>query len=192
MGELFEKVRDYEPLRCGGSECHVCGATDLPIFTYSGELLDPSLSRYPPDIEVDEVCAPCITSGKVRLRYRHSIDEFVRSWRRMGIDSTDKFIEELHRLPEVCFFQGATWPVCCDEITEYIGDAEPPREQLPKFRCWDPMDDVVGSRCVSEFYPLDDLKVMNTMAHFYCQSCDRYYWVFQYSGFLWPGPRPQT
>lgn len=57
MGALFEKVADNVLPVCGRDECHLCGKTGRPIFTYFGTIVDPALSRYPDELDVEELCA---------------------------------------------------------------------------------------------------------------------------------------
>lgn len=63
----------------------------------------------------------------------------------MGFDPS-MFVYEFKQLPRLPLFQGQTWPVCCNQLATYIGNAEPDLSDLDRFTCWDAMNDVVGIR----------------------------------------------
>jgi hypothetical protein len=96
----------------------------LPIYRYSGEIIDPSLAADPvlaaeaPDI--GECCADCIVGGNLRkANYR------VRDARRMiarFASGEVRQLEEYHRLPEIpLFLQRDDWPICCGDWCEFTG-----------------------------------------------------------------------
>ena len=190
MGTTFRYVADGALSPCGGEQCHHCQRTDAPIYTYHGHILDPSLAEDPElareEPDVSELCAECILGGNVRKgdvtmrEIRPTIEAFAADKRRAA--------EEYHRTPNLPFFQGHTWPACCGEFAEYVGDHPTAGTAFGDYEPWQPMNRLVAQFKLEDFYPLAKLPVMHTMALFRCLHCARRYWVFQYSGLFWRGP----
>lgn len=190
MGTTFRYVADGALEPCGGTQCHHCECSDRPIYFYTGEILDPEfaanpdLAREEPD--VSELCAECIRGGNVR-KDAGSIEEIVRTAEALATDPTQA-LEEFHRTPDVTFIQGDVWPVCCGEFAEYVGKHPTEGTTFDDYEPWQPMNWIVERHRLADFYPLDKLPVLYTMALFRCHHCPKRFWVFQYSGLLWRGP----
>ena len=170
--------------------CHYCGRTDTFIFAYTGTIIDPSHAEDPelasehPDI--DELCADCINSGNVR-KQGATLREIKPLINQFAADK-EAATELFHRFPNLPFFQGDTWAICCGDFTEYVGEHPPTKGAYSEYEQWQPQDEVMSRLNLEDFYPLDRLPVMNIMALFHCLHCTRKYWAFQYSGLGWPGP----
>jgi uncharacterized protein CbrC (UPF0167 family) len=124
VGSVFRHVADTAMYPCGGEQCHHCERTGLPIYSYSGEIIDPSLAHNPAlaaeEPRIEELCADCIRSGNVRKRdYR--VRQILTTVTRFAADRV-RAVEEYHRLPDVpLFLQGEDWPMCCGEWCEFVG-----------------------------------------------------------------------
>jgi uncharacterized protein CbrC (UPF0167 family) len=190
VGTTFRYVADGALAPCGGEQCHHCERTDAPIYTYSGRIVDPALAKNPnlarQEPDVDELCADCILSGNVRKR-GGAMKEIMPTIEAFAADRS-RMVEEYHRMPRLPFFQGDTWPMCCGEFTEYIGNQPTAGTAYGDYEQWQPMNDLMATFRLEDFYPLEKLPVMHVMALFQCLQCTRRYWVFQYSGLFWRGP----
>lgn len=190
MGTTFQYIADGSLAPCGGEQCHQCQCTDQPIYTYRGRIVDPSLAKDPElareEPDIDELCAACIVGGNVR-KHDHAIREILPTIEAHAADKK-RSIEEYHRTPDLCFFQGRTWPMCCGDLTEFVGDHPVPGSSYEDYEAWQPQDHVVARFKLRDFYPLEKLRTMHTVALFRCVHCPKKYWVFQYSGLFWPGP----
>ena len=51
-----------------------------------------------------------------------------------------------------------------------------------------PQDSLQARFRLADFYPLEKLPVMHTMALFRFLHCPKRYWAFQDSELFWPGP----
>lgn len=192
MGATFRHIADsaLESLRCGGDQCHHCESSHVPVYTYHGRILDAALAKNPAlaktEPHIDELCGDCILGGNVR-KHDHIIKELMRTLRGTNSEKADA-VEAYHRLPELCLFQQKTWPMCCGDLAEYVGEEPLPGTAFGDYECWSPQDSLVANHRLEDFYPLAKIPVMHTMALFRCLHCIRRYWVFQYSGLFWPGP----
>lgn len=190
MGTTFRHMADGALAPCGGHKCHHCERTDVPIYTYHGRILNPALAKDVDlarrDPDVDELCADCILGGNV-CKDNVTVKEILRTIESFAADK-QRVIEEYHRMPHLPFFQGEVWPMCCGDLTEYIGDHPSSGTSYGDYQPWQPMDTLVARFKLEDFYPLEKLPVMYTMALFRCLHCPKRYWVFQYSGLFWRGP----
>jgi hypothetical protein len=173
----------------GGTTCHHCRRTDVPIYSYNGFIVDPRLAKDADlarkEHRVFELCDDCIRGGNVR-KDEYDVKQVVRLLEGHAADKA-RAIEEYHRTPDLALFQGATWPLCCGELAEYIGEQPAPGSAYESYELWDATG-LAGEFQLADFYPLEKLSVMHTMALFRCQRCPRGFWVFHYSGLFWPGP----
>ncbi len=190
MGTVFRYIADGALAPCGGDQCHHCERTDAPIYSYSGRILDPARAKNPElarqEPEVYELCADCILGGNVR-KHDGGMGRIISLVEAHAADKAQA-VEAYHRTPELPFFQGDTWPICCGEFAEYVGEQPTPGTTYGDYEPWEPMNALVARFRLEDFYPLDKLPVMHTMALFRCLHCPRRFWVFQYSGLFWPGP----
>ena len=190
MGSTFRYIADGSLTPCGGSQCHHCECSGVPIYSYGGYIVDPTLAKNPQlareEPDVYELCAECIVGGNVR-KHESSMREIVRTIQAFATDR-QRATEEYHGTPDLPLFQGKVWPMCCGDFAEYVGEYPPPGTGFGSYQPWQPMNDLVARFRLEDFYPLDKLAVMHTMALFHCPRCPRKYWVFQYSGLFWPGP----
>jgi uncharacterized protein CbrC (UPF0167 family) len=132
------------------------------------------------------LCPDCILGGNVRKRDGAML-EIMPTIEAFATDPA-RMVEEYHRTPDLPFFQGATWPMCCGEFAEYVGDHPTSGTGFADYQQWRPQDVRMAQFELEDFYPLKKLPVMHIMALFRCLHCTSRYWAFQYSGLLWPGP----
>lgn len=193
MGTVFRNIADGLLGLSEGDQCNHCGRADIPTYSYSGKILDPSRAQDPElaqaEPEVCQLCADCIASGNVR-KDSSSLTRIIRQIETYASDKTQA-VEAYHRTPDLPFIQGDTWPICCGELTEYVGEQLPSGTRYDAYERWEPMNSLVARFQMEDFYPLDKLPVMHTMALFHCLYCPRRFWVFQYSGLFWQGPLSQ-
>jgi hypothetical protein len=98
--------------------------------------------------------------------------------------------DEFRRTPDLpSFVQWERWPHCCGEFAEYLGQELPAGASYEDYQCWEPQDAVVRACALRDFYPLEKISCYWSMALFRCLHCPNRFWVFQYSGAFWPGPR---
>lgn len=190
MGKQFKYVAD-EALTSleDDSECQHCGKSDVTVYDFQGEIINPELSAAPEiakeEPEIYYACKTCIESGNLIPDDFHE-DEIKRA----SPTSLHSVIEskEFRCKPYVMFLQGPQWPYCCDDMTEYLGEVPNKGDNYSQYKCWEPMSPAVSNHQLADFYPLDKLEVLYSMNLFKCQHCQTKYWNFQYSGLFWPGP----
>jgi uncharacterized protein CbrC (UPF0167 family) len=124
VGSVFRHVADAAMYACGGEQCHHCERAGLPIYRYSGEIIDPALAHDPAlaaeEPEVHELCADCILGGNVR-KSDDRVRQVAPTVTRFAADSA-RAVEEYHRLPDIpLFLQREDWPMCCGEWCEFVG-----------------------------------------------------------------------
>jgi len=190
VGTTFRYVADEALAPCGGEQCHHCERTDAPIYSYIGHIVDPTLAKNPDlarqEPDVYELCADCILGGNVR-KDEGAMREIMPTIEAFAADRL-RMVEAYHRTPRLAFFQGDTWPMCCGEFAEYVGDYPTAGTAFGDYKQWQPMNSLMAQFRLEDFYPLEKLQVMHTMALFRCLHCAKRYWAFQYSGLFWPGP----
>ena len=99
--------------------------------------------------------------------------------------------DEVRRTPKIfMFLQNHDWPTCCGDVTEYIGNEPTIGSEFADYKCWNE-DEFLANFKLSDFYPLDKIEVLYSMALFNCVTCPEKYWVFQYSGLFWSGPKTE-
>jgi uncharacterized protein CbrC (UPF0167 family) len=193
VGTTFRYVADGALSPCGGEQCHHCERTDVPIYSYSGRIVDPAQSKNPDlarqEPEVYELCADCILGDNVR-KLDSAMREIMPIIEALAADKL-RAVEEYHRIPDLPFFQGDMWPICCGEFAEYVGDHPTTGTGFTDYEPWRPQNSLMARFKLADFYPLEKLPVMHTMALFCCLHCPKRYWAFQYSGLFWPGPVPE-
>ena len=97
--------------------------------------------------------------------------------------------DEVRRTPKIfMFLQNHDWPTCCGDVTEYIGSEPKEGSDFAEYKCWNE-DEFLAKFKLSDFYPLNEIEVLHSMALFKCVNCPDKYWVFQYSGLFWQGPK---
>lgn len=143
MGSTFRYVADQALFACGGDECHHCGRKDVPIYSYTGTIVDPTRAADPDlareEPEVSELCADCILGGNVR-KYDSAVREIMRTVNAFAADPRQA-LEEYHRTPDIpLFLQREDWPMCCGQWCEFTGvpkDYEDSRQVPARHSFWD-------------------------------------------------------
>lgn len=172
-----------------GTECHHCGRTDKPIYLFDGTIIDPNKANNPQlaikEPEVCEVCADCIKAGNIEISnyYLGELENNLEYDENFPKES----IQNISATPCISGVQRSYWPTCCNDFTEYVGHELLSGESYDEYQCRN-ADFIVEQYKLKDFYPLDSLPVMYTMHLFRCNTCNKKYWDFQYSGLLWKGP----
>ncbi|MFO0799099.1 MAG: hypothetical protein U0804_16650 [Gemmataceae bacterium] len=140
---MFLHVADGAMYPCGGDSCHHCERSDVPVYGFDGEIVNPDLAKNPAlaadEPQVSELCASCILGGNVR-KSAYRIREITPIVTRWAADPV-RAIEEYHRTPDIpLLMQRYDWPMCCGGWCEFVGtpDTRDVSRQVPHgFRYWE-------------------------------------------------------
>ena len=194
MGSLFRYIEDSA--LCLADTDDKCDRCCAEAVSYG---IDAMLEGDTDYIE-HALCVDCIGSIPLRqLRGRQSelaIQTAVNRYHPKGtlsgegrLNRTVDICDAMRRTPQILMFlQNEDWPTCCGDLAEFVGDTPPAGNQCNDYECWDDPASFVAQFKLTDFYPLSRLEVMNTMSLFHCLHCSLKYWVFQFSGLMWPGP----
>jgi len=72
-----------------------------------------------------------------------------------------------------------------------VGETPPEGSSVAQFENWNPQDSLVASCSLEDLYPLDQISALASLCLFRCLHCEKGFWVFQYSGLFWPGPKTE-
>ena len=180
MGSVFKHVDDTALRECGGEECHLCGRSDVPIYGYFGEIVDPSMTE--PDAapganEVDELCADCINSGRVRRRFTWEAEKIIT-----GFAKDAEFAwAEFHKLPDApLFLQGFDWPMCCGVWSDFTGSPETEAE-LPRVRQTHAPWALGPTDFARDFERDGPPESLDEISLFTCKTCGKGYFIDQFT-----------
>ena len=131
MGKIFELISDksLEKLDDYYVECHVCNNNSLDLYQFQGEI---KLEKGEIDDEIYAVCAKCIKTKKLKhindYEYIEVINNYLKS-KDLSIDFyselREKLISKYQQTPDIPLFtQYEDRPLCCNDITEFIGQPE--------------------------------------------------------------------
>jgi hypothetical protein len=181
MGTIFKHVDDNALRTCGGDKCQFCERNDVPVYSYPGRIINPSLAANP-DLakaypEVDELCAQCINSGNVHRRYLSNAEKIIKRFAR---DESQAWVE-FHQLPDVpLFLQGFDWPMCCGRWADFTGSPETMADliELDQRRVAWEGGPIEKGRDFKRDGPPESL---NEISLFRCWTCGRGYYVDQFT-----------
>lgn len=96
MGRVFECIADDALHASGGDQCHLCERTDIPVYDYTGEIINPALAANPQlakdEPKVSWLCADCINGGNVMRTdtwaVANTVAQFAANRRLPGAPST--------------------------------------------------------------------------------------------------------
>ena len=197
MGKLFKYIRDdaLHELQVNTNdddyECHQCTKKDVPIYTYSGSVIDWSLTptpefadKDPSLVEIDELCAECIKGDNIKI-----CDYYLSEITKRAPSASEEAIKTLIKTPQMRNTQWPFWATCCNDFAEFIGSKPLDGTSPDEYTCQCPQDEIVEGCSLSDFYPMEEKPFMWKMRLFQCLKCNKKYWHFQYSGIPWSGPK---
>ncbi|CAL2091316.1 hypothetical protein [Tenacibaculum sp. 190524A02b] len=189
MGKLFELISDnsVESLDEYYKECQVCGNSDTDLYEYQGILDRGSLEE---EEEVYAACCSCIKTKPLShicdYEYIETIDLFLNT---LELDDSDRnnlkvnLIKKYNQTPDIpMFMQKTDIPLCCRDITEFIGYPKSENELIEISENYIYWEEEVKKK--SEFYDFKEYGVpesLNEVASFKCKHCNKKYFTFQFS-----------
>jgi uncharacterized protein CbrC (UPF0167 family) len=189
MGQLFELIADYALKKLDDyyNECHVCNRTNLDLYQYQGKW-----KREDGQIDDDiyAVCADCIHTKDLS----HGCDsEYIKTIEKYLITSSltideqelkkNELIEKYQKTPDVpTFLQYEDRPLCCSDITEFIGhptDKEELYKMTENVIYWEKQ---IKEKSKSyDFRKFGNPESFNDVASFKCKHCGKQYFTFQFT-----------
>ena len=203
MGKLFELISDkalenalkqekslnkalgYSDL----TECDVCGKFVADTFPYNGTQYDDDGNALDSDYDPSNACADCILAGKVThicdWKYIETIGNYLDTQNLSAEEKeikTERLIEKYQRTPDIpIFMQYHDIPLCCGDITEFIGHPESNEElyEISDYNYWEK-----GLKSKSEyenFRKYGKPESYIDVAAFQCSHCGKKYFTFQFT-----------
>lgn len=189
MGKLFELIHDHalEKLDEYYTECHVCEQANRDLYPYQGQV---TLENGEIDDEIYAACYECIQSRPMAhtcsFLYKETIEKYIDS---LSLPTNQKtelkatLIEKYNRTPNIpMFMQRPDQPLCCENITEFIGYPENNNELYEaseNFIYWEE-----GIKEKSEYYDFRTYgspESLREIAIFQCPHCEKKYFTFQFT-----------
>lgn len=189
MGKLFELIADHalEKLDAYYTECHVCEKTDVDLYPYQGQI---TLENGKIDDEIYAACHECLQTKPMAhtcsFLYKETIEKYIQSLNFPPDHTTELkeiLIKKYNRTPDIpIFMQKPDLPLCCEDITEFIGYPQNNDELYgisENYRYWEG-----GIREKSEYYDFKTYgppESLREIAGFHCLHCGKKYFTFQFS-----------
>ncbi|WP_313253272.1 hypothetical protein [Stenotrophomonas sp.] len=123
MGVIFKFIADDALRASGAGPCHLCERAGVPVYDYTGEIINPDLAADPAlareEPKISWLCADCINGGNVRRTDTWAVADTVR---RFAADPVAVW-HDFNTLPGIpLFLQGKfDWPLCCGAWVEFTG-----------------------------------------------------------------------
>ena len=192
MGKIFELISDIvlEKLGDNYTECHVCDRTDIDLYNYQGTVYDENGNALGSDYDSYAVCADCILAGRVThtcdFEYIKTIEHYLES---LDLTTEKKLlirtclIDKYQRTPDIpIFMQYEDRPLCCNDISEFIGYPENDEELFDiseQYIYWER-----GLKPKHESYDFREYgcpESYREIAVFQCVHCRKKYFTFQFT-----------
>jgi hypothetical protein len=191
MGRVFNLIADeaLEPLDAAAyPRCQVCDRA-APVYVTFGRALDAKTNRRE---KVYAACESCFKQGKLEqvrptLPVAQAVEEYLRGhYKRKSAAwlaaKQKEMLTALDRMP--ChlppFRQELDWPLCCGDLTEYVGCPAGRQElrELEDMRAW---NFGLNERSVEEGISFADCpdELLTDSAVFRCGKCSQPYLIFQ-------------
>lgn len=187
MGTIFPLIED-SALRAEDAdyytECQVCSKRAVSVYPCQGYLV--AANGEPDKIEDRYVaCAPCLKLGRVAHIDEHDTDPVLDAHAKRPAEAK----MQLRSTPRVpCFVQGTDWPLCCGELTIFIGSPNTLQELIAaqtEGSEWR-RGEVRQSKHSYQAAIYGPPESLRNVSLFRCERCNRLLWVFQRIGFFLP------
>ncbi|MDN3691278.1 CbrC family protein [Chryseobacterium tructae] len=189
MGKLFELINDHalEKLDEYYTECNVCGKTEVDLYPYQGQV---TLENGEIDDDIYASCYECLQTKTMThacdFFYEETIEKYVNSLKlphNRTIELKSVLIEKYNRTPDIpIFMQRADQPLCCENITEFIGYPKNDNE------LYEASENLIyweeGLKEKSEYYDFRTYgspESLREIATFQCSHCGKKYFTFQFT-----------
>ncbi|MDM1554417.1 CbrC family protein [Chryseobacterium indologenes] len=189
MGQLFELISDdaLEKLDEYYTECHVCEKPDVDLYPYQGQII---LENGEIDDDIYAACHDCLQSKPMAhscsFLYEKTIEKYLYSLNLphpRKIELKTVLTEKYNRTPDIpIFMQRPDIPLCCEDITEFIGYPQNDKELYEaseNFTYWEE-----GIEEKSEYYDFrthGSPESLREIAIFQCSHCRKKYFTFQFT-----------
>lgn len=189
MGEVFELIADsaLEQLDDYYKDCHVCEKAGVDLYPYQGsfEADDGTV-----DDDIYAVCLKCIRTKNIA----HVCDfEFIKKIGKyltdQGLSDADyqctkiALVEKYQRTPRIpLFMQEEDKPLCCQDITEFVGYPKNDEELIEKTEShlyWE--DGLKPKSDDYNFRKYGGPESYSDVAFFRCAHCQKKYFTFQFT-----------
>ena len=190
MGKIFELISDITLEKSGEyyTECHVCDRKDTDLYAYQGTVYDENGNALDDSYDSYAVCADCILAGRVThtcdFVYIKTIDRYLES---SGLATEKKplmrtcLIDKYQRTPDIpIFMQYEDRPLCCNDITEFIGypvNDKEFSEISEQYTYWE--KEVKSEYEGYDFRKYGSPESYRNVAVFKCRCCGKFYYTFQ-------------
>ncbi len=182
MGAVFKYIADDALHTSDGDQCHLCERGSVPVYDYTGEIINPDLATNPQlareEPEVSWLCADCINGGNVRRTDTWAVAGTVAQF------ATDPMAawRDFNTLPNIpLYLQGKLdWPLCCGEWCEFTGSPTDLQELIgvqESHQYWESGPSGMPRNFVSEGEP----ESFREISLFCCRSCIKRYYTDQFT-----------
>lgn len=189
MGKLFELISDdaVEKEDEYYTECHVCGKTDVDLYPYQGRVI---LANGEIDDDIYAVCHDCLLSKPLThtcsFLYEEVIEKYLDSLNLAKdpmMELKETLIRKYNQTPDIpLFMQRPDIPLCCEDITEFIGYPKG-TEELYKISenlvYWE--EGIAEKSEYYDFRTYGSPESLREIAAFKCSHCNRQYFTFQFT-----------
>ena len=188
MGQLFELIADDALIKLDEEEeCHVCHKRDIDLYHYQGRR---QLENGHIDDDIYAACADCILTKNLShsgdVEYIRTIENYIATSnlspheQAMKITSLIATYQKTPGIPR--FMQYEDRPLCCYNITEFIGHPIN-NEELYKIAdhniYWEKQ--VREKSRLYDFRKYGSPESLKDVASFKCKHCSRQYFTFQFT-----------
>jgi len=189
MGQPFELIADNALEKLGEhyNECHICEKSDCDLYQYQGQWQKESGEI---DDDIYAICSNCILTKNLAhicdFEYIEIIEEYLaktnltaeeRELRKKSLTS------KYQKTPNIpTFMQYEDRPLCCNDITEFIGH---PTNKEELYRMTENVlywEKQIKEK--SEFYDFrkyGNPESYSDVASFKCKHCENKYFTFQFT-----------
>ncbi|MDR2918057.1 MAG: CbrC family protein [Tannerella sp.] len=192
MGKVFELISDnaLKKLDDYYTECHVCEREDVDLYTYQGTVYDENGNALDDSWDSYAVCADCILAGRVThicdFEYIKTIDHYLEM-SNLTIEkkslTRERLINKYQRTPDIpIFMQHEDRPLCCNDITEFIGHPKNDEELFAiseQNNYWE--QGIKPKRESADFRKWGRPESYRDVATFQCRHCRKKYFTFQFT-----------
>ncbi len=189
MGQLFELIADkaIEKLGAYYTECHICEKSDCDLYQYQGEW---HMENEEIDDDIYAVCYNCILTKNLThicdFEYIKTIEEYLTTTN-LTIEEQElrkkSLIDKYQKTPNIpTFIQYEDRPLCCNDITEFIGhptNTEELYKMTENVIYWEKQ--IKEKSKFYDFRKYGNPESFSDIASFKCKQCEKEYFTFQFT-----------